>query len=65
MPHVLRRLSRDKNLDAERLAHEKALDETIEGSFPASDPSSTIPDPPSDVEHTGERREESFSKPEA
>ena len=37
--------------------HEKALDETIEGTFPASDPPSTIPDPVPDVEHTGERKE--------
>lgn len=36
---------------------QRALDDTVEGSFPASDPLSTIPDPLPDVEHTGERKE--------
>ena len=37
--------------------HQRALDDTVEGTFPASDPPSTIPDPLPDVEHTGERKE--------
>jgi hypothetical protein len=45
---------REKDLDDLR---EKSLDETIESTFPASDPASTIPDPIPDVEHTGERKE--------
>ncbi len=30
-------------------AHEESLDKTIEDSFPASDPPSSIPDPDEDV----------------
>jgi hypothetical protein len=30
-------------------AHEESLDKTIEDSFPASDPPSSIPDPEEDV----------------
>lgn len=37
--------------------HQQGLDDTIESTFPASDPLSTIPDPVPDPEHTGERKE--------
>jgi len=33
---------------ANREAHERALDETLAETFPASDPLSSIPDPASD-----------------
>ena len=36
--------------EQERLRREAALDETIEQSFPASDPPSTDPNPDSDTE---------------
>ena len=36
--------------EQERFRREAALDETIEQSFPASDPLSTGPDPDSDTE---------------
>ena len=36
--------------EPERLRREAALDETIEQSFPASDPPSTDPNPDSDTE---------------
>ncbi len=36
--------------ERERLRREAALDETIEQSFPASDPLSTDPNPDSDTE---------------
>jgi hypothetical protein len=36
-------------------AREHSLDETIESTFPASDPPSTIPAPEPDLEHTGDR----------
>ena len=36
--------------ERERLRREAALDETIEQSFPASDPPSTDPNPDSDLE---------------
>ena len=36
--------------ERERLRREAALDETIEQSFPASDPPSTDPNPDSDTE---------------
>ena len=35
-------------LEEERRIREAALDETLEGTFPASDPPSTIPDPDND-----------------
>jgi hypothetical protein len=34
---------------------ERSLDETIESTFPASDPLSTIPAPEPDLERTGQR----------
>ena len=37
-------------LAEERFRREAALDETIEQSFPASDPLSTVPNPDSDPE---------------
>ena len=39
---------RDTKLDRSR--REAALDETIDSSFPASDPQSTVPNPDSDAE---------------
>ena len=41
----------------ERIRREAALDETIEQSFPASDPPSTDPNPDSDTEKYPEARE--------
>ena len=43
--------------EQERFRREAALDETIEQSFPASDPLSTVPDPDSDTEKFPETRE--------
>ncbi len=43
--------------ERERLRREAALDETIEQSFPASDPPSTDPNPDSDTENYPEARE--------
>ena len=40
-------------------ASEQGLDDTIESSFPASDPLSTCPAPVADLERTGERHEHS------
>jgi hypothetical protein len=45
----------------ERAIREAALDETIEGSFPASDPPSTIPNP--DDHDALRRREDSDGTP--
>ena len=41
--------------ETERQRQEAALDETIEQSFPASDPPSTNPNPDSDTESFPER----------
>jgi len=38
----------DHTPDEEKRIREAALDETLEGSFPASDPPSTIPNPDDD-----------------
>jgi hypothetical protein len=43
--------------ERERLRREAALDETIEQSFPASDPPSTDPNPDSDTQKFPEARE--------
>lgn len=43
--------------EEEKKIREAALDETIENTFPASDPSSTIPNP--DEDEALERKEES------
>ena len=43
--------------EQERFRREAALDETIEQSFPASDPLSTVPNPDSDTEQFSETRE--------
>jgi hypothetical protein len=43
--------------EQERLRREAALDETIEQSFPASDPPSTDPNPDSDTQKFPEARE--------
>ena len=43
--------------EQERFRREAALDETIEQSFPASDPPSTDPNPDSDTEKHPEARE--------
>jgi hypothetical protein len=43
--------------EQERFRREAALDETIEQSFPASDPLSTVPNPDSDPEKFPETRE--------
>ena len=43
--------------ERERLRREAALDETIEQSFPASDPPSTDPNPDSDTEKYPEARD--------
>jgi hypothetical protein len=43
--------------EQERFRREAALDETIEQSFPASDPPSTDPNPDSDTEELPEARE--------
>jgi hypothetical protein len=43
--------------ERERLRREAALNETIEQSFPASDPPSTDPNPDSDTEKYPEARE--------
>jgi hypothetical protein len=43
--------------EQERFRRETALDETIEQSFPASDPLSTVPNPDSDTEQFSETRE--------
>ena len=43
--------------EQERFRREAALDETIEQSFPASDPPSTVPNPDSDTEKFPETRE--------
>ena len=43
--------------EQERLRREAALDETIEQSFPASDPPSTDPNPDSDTEKYPKARE--------
>ena len=43
--------------EAERLRREAALDETIEQSFPASDPPSTDPNPDSDPNECPDARE--------
>ena len=43
--------------EQERFRREAALDETIEQSFPASDPLSTVPNPDSDTEKFPETRE--------
>jgi hypothetical protein len=45
----------------ERRIRDAALDETIENSFPASDPPSTIPNPDDD-EAGGLRRDEPLSR---
>jgi hypothetical protein len=37
--------SHDHTPEEERRIRDAALDKTIEGSFPASDPPSTVPDP--------------------
>jgi hypothetical protein len=42
--------------EEEKKIREAALDETVEGSFPASDPASTIPKP--DEDEALERKEE-------
>ena len=44
-------------LEEERAIREAALDRTIEGSFPASDPLSTAPNPYDRYALVGERRE--------
>ena len=41
----------------ERRVREEALDETIEDSFPASDPPSTLPNPDHDTPPKSEGRE--------
>jgi hypothetical protein len=46
-----------KRSEQERFRREAALDETIEQSFPASDPPSTVPTPDSDTEKFPETRE--------
>ena len=46
-----------RELERDWMLHQQGLDDTIESTFPASDPLSTIPDPVPDVEHTGERKE--------
>lgn len=43
--------------EEERVIREAALDRTIEGSFPASDPPSTDPNPYDRYAVVGERRE--------
>ena len=43
--------------EQERFRREAALDETIEQSFPASDPPSTDPNPDSDTEEYPDARE--------
>ena len=43
--------------ERERLRREAALDETIEQSFPASDPPSTDPNPDSDTNECPDARE--------
>jgi hypothetical protein len=43
--------------ERERLRREAALDETIEQSFPASDPPSTDPNPDSEINERPEARE--------
>jgi len=43
-------LQSDTRTERERLRREAALDETIEQSFPASDPPSTDPNPDSGTE---------------
>ena len=43
--------------EQERFRREAALDETIERSFPASDPLSAVPNPDSDTEKFPETRE--------
>jgi hypothetical protein len=43
--------------EQERFRRDAALDETIEQSFPASDPLPTVPDPDSDSEKFPETRE--------
>jgi hypothetical protein len=46
-----------QRLEQERFRREAALDETIEQSFPASDPLSTVPNPDSVTEKFPETRE--------
>ncbi|MEX2271336.1 MAG: hypothetical protein WD690_07705 [Vicinamibacterales bacterium] len=50
-----RRNPHDHTPDEEREIRESALDETIEDSFPASDPPSTLPNP--DDHDAAERRD--------
>jgi hypothetical protein len=42
------RLGEQRELDERRRREEESLDKTIEDSFPASDPPSTIPNPDDD-----------------
>ena len=45
MGQVLHMPDHHHTVEEERKIRDAALDETIEGSFPASDPPSTIPNP--------------------
>lgn len=57
MTNLLKRLARTERpaRPEDDTPSEQSLDETIESTFPASDPPSTIPAPEPDLEHTGGR----------
>jgi hypothetical protein len=44
------RISRPADQEDEREKRERGMDQTFEGTYPASDPLSTIPDPEEDSE---------------
>jgi hypothetical protein len=54
--------SRSRPAERERLRREAALDETIEQSFPASDPPSSNPNPDSHTAITPNEREDPLKK---
>ncbi len=55
MTHRSNARGRDNGEGAERRHREAGLDKTIEASFPASDPPSTVPNP--DAHDAGEEEE--------
>jgi hypothetical protein len=57
MTDEIDRASHRKTTERERQRREVAFDETIEQSFPASDPLSTDPNPDSHTESPSEARE--------